>query len=96
MGNMVLTLHWYDKTEWEVFRKPTMSNFVGSYPENENGIMIAQWILKRMGINAPKIGMEIDIKYRLSLNNIIDSEEKSQKFILSGYYTEYMNLRTDF
>ncbi len=94
MGNMVLTLHWYDKTEWEVFRKPTMSNFIGSYPEKANEIMIADWILKRMGINSPEIGMEIDLKYRVSLNNIV-SEEKSQKFILSGYYTEYMNLRSD-
>jgi len=94
MGNMSLSLHWFDKTEWEIFHKPTISNFVGSYPEKSNEIMIAQWILKRMGINSPEIGMEIDLKYRVFLNNTT-SEVKSQKFILSGYYTEYINLRTN-
>ncbi len=94
MGSMVLSLHWYDKTEWEVLRKPTVSDIVGSYPEKSNEIMIAGWILKRMGINKPEIGMEIDLKYRVSSNGTT-SEEKSRKFILSGYYTEYMNLRSD-
>ncbi len=94
MGNMVLALHWYDKAEWEIMRSPTMSNIVGGYPQKINEIMIPEWILKRMGIVAPNIGMEIELKYRVTLNNET-YEEKSRKFILSGYYTEYMNLRSD-
>lgn len=94
MGNMVLTLHWFGNSEWEDFRKPAISNIVGTYPKKYNEIMAASWILNRMGISNPKPGMELELDYRTTKNEII-SEYKTQKFILSAYYTEYMNLRSD-
>ncbi|MHB8065494.1 MAG: ABC transporter permease [Ruminiclostridium sp.] len=94
MGNMILALHWFNQSEWENFRKPAMSDIVGTYPTKYNEIMIPTWILNRMGVDEPKIGMEIEIKYRVTKNNIT-SDIRNQKFILSSYYTEYMNIRSD-
>ncbi len=92
MGNLSLSLFWFDKTEWEKLRIPAMSNIKGKYPQAYNEIMIPEWILKRMGITNPKIGMDIQIKYVKP--NRPESEASSENFKLSAYYTEYSNLRS--
>lgn len=92
MGNLSLSLFWFDKTEWEKLRIPAMSNVKGKYPQEYNEIMIPEWILKRMGITNPKIGMDIQIKYVKSDHP--ESEAASENFKLSAYYTEYSNLRS--
>ncbi len=92
MGNLSLSLFWFDKTEWEKLRIPAMSNIKGKYPQAYNEIMIPEWILKRMGIKNPKIGMDIQIKYVKP--NHPESEASSENFKLSAYYTEYSNLRS--
>jgi len=94
MGNMSLGLHWYDETEWERLRIPAMSAVVGTYPKEYNEIMVPTWILNRMGITQPQIGMEIEVDYNITKGKDI-SDTKKQKFVLSAYYTEYMNLRSD-
>ncbi|AEY65813.1 FtsX-like permease family protein [Clostridium sp. BNL1100] len=92
MGNLSLSLFWFDKTEWEKLRVPAMSNIKGKYPQAYNEIMIPEWILKRMGITNPKIGMDIPIKYGKAGGP--ESEATSENFKLSAYYTEYSNLRS--
>jgi putative ABC transport system permease protein len=92
LANLSLSLYWFDKTEWEKLRVPAMTNINGKYPQAYDEIMIPEWILKRMGITNPEIGMEISIKYREAGN--LESEPVSEKFKLSAYYTEYSNLRS--
>lgn len=92
MGNLSLSLFWFDKTEWEKLRVPAMSNIKGRYPQAYNEIMIPEWILKRMGITKPEIGMDIPIKYGKAGGS--ESEAPSENFKLSAYYTEYSNLRS--
>jgi len=87
MGKISLTLHYFDKTEWEKLRSPAYVDIVGNYPEKENEIMVSLAVLKRLGIDTPYIGMEIPLTY------YTDSENKdaliSESFRLSGWFTSY-------
>ena len=91
MSSMTLTLHWYDKTEWREFHVPAASHITGRYPEKYNEIMVPLWVLHNMGINNPQIGMKIPLNFFLG-----DERKVSQRkiFVLSGYYTEYMYIRS--
>jgi putative ABC transport system permease protein len=91
MGNMTLSLHWYDKTEWEKLRVPAISDIAGRYPENYNEIMVPCWILKNMGIDDPQIGMEIPLGFYTDDDRIT---AKKETFVLSGYCTEYYYIRS--
>ena len=70
MGNLSLTLHYFDETEWEELRAPAYVDVEGSYPEKENEIMVSRAVLERMGIDDPSIGMEFSPTY------CTDSEKK--------------------
>lgn len=87
MGNISLTLHYFDKTEWEELRAPAYVDIVGNYPEKENEIMVSRGVLERMGIDTPSIGMEIPLTY------YTDSENRDsiiqEIFTLSGWFTSY-------
>lgn len=87
MGKISLTLHYFDKTEWEELRSPAYVDIEGNYPEKENEIMVSRAVLKRLGIDTPYIGMEIPLTY------YTDSENKdalvSESFRLSGWFTSY-------
>lgn len=87
MGNISLTLHYFDETEWEELRAPAYVDVEGSYPEKENEIMVSRAVLERMGIDDPSIGMEILLAY------YTDSGKKGalmeETFCLSGWFTSY-------
>ena len=87
MGKISLTLHYFDKTEWEELRSPAYVDIEGNYPEKENEIMVSRAVLKRLGIDTPYIGMEIPLTY------YTDSENKdaliSENFRLSGWFKSY-------
>lgn len=87
MGKISLTLHYFDKTEWEELRSPAYVDIQGNYPEKENEIMVPLAVLKRLSIDTPYIGMEIPLTY------YTDSENKdaliSERFRLSGWFTSY-------
>lgn len=87
MGKISLTLHYFDKTEWEELRAPAYVDIEGNYPEKENEIMVSLSVLKRMGIDDPSIGMEIPLTY------YTDSENKDaliqETFRLSGWFISY-------
>ena len=87
MGNISLTLHYFDETEWGELRTPAYVDVEGSYPEKENEIMVSRAVLERMGIDAPVIDMEIPLAY------YTDSEKKGplieETFCLSGWFTSY-------
>ncbi len=91
MGNMSLSLHWYDKTEWEKLRMPAFSDITGRYPEKYNEVMVPRWILKNMGIDEPQLGMSIPLGYYSGDDRIT---KENDTFVLSGYCTEYYYIRS--
>lgn len=93
MGNISVNLHWFDQNEWDKFRSPLNDEIVGTYPEAMNEILAPTWILKAMGIEDPMIGMEIPVTYTTEKDGV-QSDEITESFVLSGWYTEYMNIRS--
>ena len=87
MGNISLTLHYFDKTEWEELRAPAYVDIEGNYPEKENEIMVSRAVLERMGIDNPSIGMEIPLTYYTDSEN--SNSLIQQMFNLSGWFTSY-------
>lgn len=87
MGNISLTLHYFDKTEWEELRAPAYVDVEGSYPEKENEIMVSRAVLERMGIANPSIGMEIPLAYYTDSDKTGALMEET--FCLSGWFTSY-------
>jgi len=92
MGDMSLTLHYFDTTEWENLRAPAYTNIVGTYPQKENEIMVPLWVLEKMGVDNPKIGMEIPLTYHDK--NVNDGLPVDKIFSLSGWFTSYMHIRS--
>lgn len=90
-SDALLGLGWLDETEWEKHRLPTISNVVGDYPTAENEIMMATWILEKLGISDPQLGMTITMSYRLDASK----EVQTQNFKLSGFYQDYSQVRTN-
>lgn len=91
MKNMSASLYWYDKTEWEQFRVFTNTNVVGNYPKKYNEIMVPLWMLENMGVKNPTIGMKIPLNFSV---NTEDNKFESQTFVLSGYFKDYVNIRS--
>ena len=87
MGKISLTLHYFEKTEWEELRSPAYVNIEGNYPEKENEIMVSRAVLKRLGIDTPYIGMEIPLTYYTDSENM--DVLISENFRLSGWFTSY-------
>lgn len=91
MGDMILTLHYHDKTSWDKLRAPAFTDIVGSYPQKENEIMVPFWVLERLGIEKPVIGMEIPLSY---YTDAYTEDITDEVFILSGWFTSYMHIRS--
>lgn len=91
MGDMTLSLHYFDKTEWEELRIPAYADIVGNYPQKENEIMVPYWVLERLDIQ-PQIGMEIPISYTVETDG--EYMGYDEVFILSGWFTSYMHIRS--
>lgn len=87
MGNISLTLHYFDETEWEELRAPAYVDVEGNYPEKENEIMVSRAVLERMGIDDPSIGMEIPLAYYTDSDKTGALMEET--FCLSGWFTSY-------
>ncbi len=53
--------------------------------------MLPTWVFEQMGISDPQIGMEIVLSYQIgdSYDYVTDT------FLLSGYYTDYIPMRTN-
>lgn len=94
MGDANLSLHYFDKTEWEELRTPAHTDIFGTYPQKEDEIMIPLWILERMGITDPVVGMKIPLSYLLSSGNSNSMKQLSGDFTLSGWFTSFMQIRS--
>lgn len=79
--------------EKNTFKKmlcPAYTEVIGHYPEKENEIMLSTKTLRYIGINDPKPGMEVELDFYW--NDIFQTKGTGrQKFVLSGYFTEYQN-----
>lgn len=75
----VLSLDYYDKTEYTENFLPAISDVNGSYPQTENEIMLSEAALRAMNIGKPQKNMDITI--------LADGEKET--FVLSGWFTDY-------
>lgn len=78
-----IVIQYYDETEWEQHFKEAISNINGSYPTQENEIMLSEDALAQLGIEKPILNMEIPLSY-------YDKNGEQQKtFLLSGWFRSY-------
>jgi len=83
-----LPMGFIDETHWQEFFAPASSNIIGSFPVQENEIMLSRFILNAMGIANPYIGMEIPLSYTVMETGEVGTET----FVLSLIYTEYTSV----
>jgi putative ABC transport system permease protein len=84
-----LDLVYVDKTQWLKIFGPTFTGVVGEYAEKENEIMLSRYLLNALGIDNPKIGMEIPLSFVVNGTG----EVRTERFTLSCIYTEYAHSR---
>ena len=53
---------WKDTVNWEKQTSQGIQNVVGKYPQDEDEIMMSEWMLQEMGITEYELGMEIPVK----------------------------------
>lgn len=78
-GEYSYLLQYDDDTEFNENLKPAITDINGSYPKDENEIMLTKQILGNMGITSPKVGQNVTF--------VMDGERKN--FVLSGWYTGF-------
>lgn len=86
----IISIQYYDETEWEHHYKEAISNIHGSYPTKQNEIMLSEDALKQLGITKPTLQMEISLSY-------FDKNGEQQKnFSLSGWFHSYTSVGMGF
>ncbi len=83
-----IRVYWLDETCWKKQTIPALESYEGSYPQEENEIMLGMNTLKAMGIQNPEIGMKLPITYS-TLADDSNEELLENEFVLSGWYTDY-------
>lgn len=83
-----LKLYWLDDTCWTKQTIPALETYTGSYPSEEDEIMLSNSALNDMGITNPQIGMELPISY-FSLDEDSAEEANEKTFVLCGWYSDY-------
>ncbi|SEU20827.1 ABC transporter permease [Paenibacillus sp. NFR01] len=87
LNDLKLALRWYDSGEWTDMRRPAIDGLKGHYPQARNEIAVPLWVLKRMGIEHPKLGMALPLSYTIGRSS--GAAVQRQTFVLSGYFKEY-------
>lgn len=83
-----LKLYWLDDTCWTKQTIPALETYTGSYPSEEDEIMLSNSALNDMGITNPQIGMELPISF-FSLDEDSAEESNEKTFVLCGWYSDY-------
>lgn len=79
-----ISLVWTDSSCWQNQIIPAMESVYGTYPQEDNEIMLSKKALKELGIQNPKTGMQINnIKY------VLGEAIADQPLILSGWFHNY-------
>ncbi len=78
-----IVLQYYDTTEWEDHYQRAISDINGSYPAQEDAIMLSEDALEQLGIENPTLNMEIPLSY-------YDKNGHQERiFTLSGWFHSY-------
>ena len=81
-----IRLYWSDETNWTNQCIPAFEFVEGSYPEQENEVMMSAQTLKELGIENPRTGMTLSVTY-------YDLSEEGGTHVktlnLTGYYRDY-------
>lgn len=83
IGQAGLSIDMYAEENWDTWVKPLFSDFQGSYPTQADEIVMSTWLLKRLNID-PIVGTEIELSVAWADMDAVQSE----KFTLSGFYTD--------
>lgn len=80
----VCAVRWMDGDAWEEMAVPAYTDIQGSYPEQEQEIMLSLRSLETLGIDRPEQGMQIDLKVIIGL-----FRTETETFRLSGWFTDH-------
>lgn len=75
-----------DDTAYEKLMKPAYTDISGNYPARAQELMLPLRCLQQLGISTPSPGMELEMNICLP-----GGTEESFSFVLSGYYTDYID-----
>lgn len=75
----IISIDYYDQTEFEMNYLPAISDVMGNYPQKENEMMLSSTALRALGIDEPKENMRIALAFA-------GGEET---FYLSGWFMDY-------
>ena len=67
---------------------PALDDYKGKYPDKENEMMLSKSALSSMGIQNPKLGMELPLVYQTLAENS-RNEDTAKTFVLSGWFLDY-------
>ena len=81
-------LYWLDDICWEKQTIPALDDYKGKYPDKENEMMLSKSALSSMGIQNPKLGMELPLVYQTLAENS-RNEDTAKTFVLSGWFLDY-------
>lgn len=85
-----IALQYYDTTEWENHYQDAINNINGSYPTQENEIMLSEDALAQLGIEKPILNMEIPLSY------YDKNGQQERTFTLSGWFHSYTGVGMGF
>lgn len=85
-----IALQYYDTTEWENHYQDAISKINGSYPTQENEMMLSEDALAQLGIENPTLNMEIPLSY------YDKNGQQERTFILSGWFHSYTGVGMGF
>ena len=85
-----IALQYYDTTEWENHYQDAINNINGSYPTQENEIMLSEDALAQLGIETPTLNMEIPLSY------YDKNGQQERTFTLSGWFHSYTGVGMGF
>lgn len=81
-------LYWLDDICWEKQTIPALDDYKGKYLDKENEMMLSKSALSSMGIQNPKLGMELPLVYQTLAENS-RNEDTAKTFVLSGWFLDY-------
>ena len=81
-------LYWLDDICWEKQTIPALDDYKGKYPDKENEMMLSKSALSSMGIQNPKLGMELPLVYQTLAENS-RNEDTAKTFVLCGWFLDY-------
>lgn len=78
----------YDKEGFEKHYIPAIDRVEGTYPEAIDEVMVSRATLDLLGIDNPKVGMEIE------LDTNINGVSETNKYKLTGWFTNFKKLNS--